>query len=65
MNIKYNQPIEVTKEQYDLLMKECAGMIAGRYDYESGKYYIKVWLMSCSDFVSTVISKSEPKQPPK
>lgn len=40
--IKYDTPFEVTKEQYEQLMKQCDGLVAGRE--EKGKYFIKVWL---------------------
>ena len=41
--IKYDVPIEVTKEQYTAIMTYLAGVCAGRE--ESGKCYIKVWVM--------------------
>ncbi len=43
MEIKYNVPFEVTEKQYNRLMVDCAGIVAGRK--EKGKFFIKVWLM--------------------
>lgn len=44
MGIKYDVPIEVTKKQYDKLIKTFAGIIAHRKD-KDGKYWIKLWNM--------------------
>lgn len=55
MEIKYNQPFEVTEKQYHRLMSQCAGVVAGRKD-ASGKYYIKVWIMSWLPEVKKVIA---------
>lgn len=53
MEIKYDIPIEVTKDQYRILMRECCGIVAGRE--ENGKYYIKVWLMEYANYVRRII----------
>ena len=46
ISIKYDTPIEVTKEQYNYIMREFSGLVAGRT--EGDKYYIKVWRMGCA-----------------
>ena len=43
MDIKYDTPIEVSKEQYKRLIIQFAGVIAHRN--ENGRYWIKIWLM--------------------
>ena len=55
MEIKYDVPIEVTKSQYEILMNDCSGIVAGRI--EDGKYYIKVWLMRYKDMVTKILNK--------
>ena len=42
MEIIYDTPFEVTKEQYKVYMTQLAGIVVGRE--ENGKYYIKVWM---------------------
>jgi hypothetical protein len=54
MKIEYDTPIEVTKEQYHLVMTEASGIVAGRID--NGKYYIKVWMMSYANYVVKLLS---------
>lgn len=44
--IKYDIPFEVTKKQFDNIIKNCGDIVVGRYDDEEQKYYIKVWRMS-------------------
>lgn len=51
---KYNTPIEVTKSQYNRLMVECAGIVAGRE--ENGKYFIKVMIMKYVSIVRNVLT---------
>ena len=53
MEIKYNIPIEVSQTQYNRLMNECDGIVAGRK--EDGKYYIKVWLMKYVNYVKDIL----------
>lgn len=43
MNILYDVPIEVTKEQHSAIKSKLAGCIAHRI--ENGRYYIKLWLI--------------------
>ena len=40
--IEYGQTLEVSYQQYHVLMKILSGCIAGRS--EDGKYFIQVWL---------------------
>ncbi len=53
--IKYNQPIEVSKSQYDNIVKLFAGLVAHRYDEDTKKYYIKVWSMKYAPKIKYVI----------
>jgi hypothetical protein len=48
--IKYNEPIEVTKEQKDKLTTVLSGVIAHRTD-ENGKHWIKCLLMRYSETI--------------
>lgn len=43
MRLVYNVPVEVTRKQYGVLLSRCGGRIATRYDYASGKFYMKMW----------------------
>ena len=52
--IEYDKPIEVSKKHYDKLMSDCAGIVAGRE--ESGKFYIKVWLMKYVHYVKMILA---------
>jgi hypothetical protein len=45
-DLQYDTPVEVTKEQLRELMRKFNGRIAGREDKETGKCYIKLWMMS-------------------
>lgn len=42
VKIEYDTPIEVSKEQYQVLSTQFCGIVAHRE--EGGKYYIKVWV---------------------
>lgn len=48
----YDTPFEVTEEQYHRLMTGCREMLAGMT--ENGRYFIKVWLVSRSNFIRKV-----------
>jgi hypothetical protein len=41
--IQYNQPIEVTVDQYELIRTRLAGGVATRK--EGGKYFVKLWII--------------------
>ena len=45
MEIKYDTPIEVTREQYYRVIKKFAEIVAYRID-KQGKYWVKLWVMS-------------------
>lgn len=47
--LKYNIPVEVTKEQYDRLKVEASGIIAHRQ--ENGRYWIKLLLPKYKQYV--------------
>ena len=53
MKIKYDTPIEVTKSQYNRLMTECDGVVAGQE--KDGKFFIKVWLMKYKQMVLDIL----------
>lgn len=53
IKIKYDTPIEVSEKQYRHIMKEFAGLVAGRVD--KGKYYIKVWGMKYAPMIAHVL----------
>lgn len=55
IEIKYDTPIEVTKEQYNVLVKDMAGVVAHRE--ENGKYYIKVLLMQYAKVIEDFLKK--------
>lgn len=54
MIIKYDVPFEVTKNQYNALMKDCSMIVAGRID--NGKYIIKVWMMKYVKYVYLILN---------
>ena len=41
MQIIYDTPIEVTRDQYNIIMNHAKGICAGRE--ADGKYYVKLW----------------------
>lgn len=53
IEIKYDQPIEVSADQYHVIMRKLPGVCAGRY--EDGSYFIKVWLMKYVDQIQKII----------
>ena len=55
MEIKYDTPIEVSENKYDFLMKEYAGVVAGRRDPLTAKYFIKVWVMAYKNKIKQII----------
>lgn len=54
IEIKYDQPIEVSADQYHVIMRKLPGVCAGRY--EDGRYFIKLWLMKYSETIQKIIS---------
>lgn len=57
MIIKYDEPIEVSQDQYTFLIKEYSGVIAHRED--EGKFYIKVWLMGYANKISKYLYETK------
>ena len=54
VKLKYDVPVEVSKEKYDFLMREMAGIVAGQE--KLGKYFIKLWHPSYKKAVEKVIN---------
>lgn len=52
--MKYDTPIQVTEAQYNVVMRKCSGIVAGRVD--CGKFYIKLWMMKYSKFVLQILN---------
>ena len=48
MEIKYDTPIKVTKEQYQKIIKKFSQIVAHRID-DDGRYFIKLWAMEFRD----------------
>ena len=55
IDIKYDVPIEVTKTQYEYIMRQFSQLVAGRI--EGGKYYIKLWGMKYKDYLIKVLEQ--------
>ena len=60
MEIKYDQPIEVNKKQYDAVRTKFAGIVA--YSKIGDKYFIKVWLMQFAPFIKIELEINAEKQ---
>ena len=56
MEIKYDIPFEVTKEQHDVLINHFAGVVCGRED-KDGKFWIKVWIMGYKKQIIEYLTK--------
>lgn len=57
MEITPNIPIEVNERQYKAIMKDWSWVVAGRT--ESGKYFIKVWMMKYKSHILAILKKFE------
>jgi hypothetical protein len=60
MEIKYDMPIEVTRNQYAYLTNPdngLTGTFAHRYDSELKKFYIKVWMLKYIPLIKEVLNK--------
>lgn len=57
-SIKLDTPIAISKDQYNLLMRVFAGMVAGRKD-ENDQHFIKVWYKSAIPYVEKVINENQ------
>ena len=51
--LEYNKPIEVTENQYRVIMTQLAGICAGKE--EDGKFYIKLWMTKYKKNVQQVL----------
>jgi hypothetical protein len=56
--MKYNVPFEVTKNQYTALMNNLAGIVVGRFDDLSGKYFIKVWHTKYNNLIVNILKQT-------
>jgi N-methylhydantoinase B/oxoprolinase/acetone carboxylase alpha subunit len=54
MEVKYNTPIEVTESQYNILMTDYSGIVAGRK--EDGKFFVKCLIMKYANYVKKILS---------
>lgn len=54
IELEYDKPIMVSCIQYNYLMLNFSGVVAGRTDGEN--YYIKVWLMKCANLIKKYLS---------
>lgn len=54
MEIQYDKPIEVSQKHYNILMNDCAGIVAGQ-EIEV-KYYVKVLLMKYHKYVKQILN---------
>ncbi len=55
MELIYDTPVEVTSTQYRKLMVDCAGIVFGREDAETGKFFIKLALPAYKEYVKQII----------
>jgi len=55
-DMKYNVPVEVTKNQYFKVIVEFAGVIAHRID-DDGRYWIKLWWPKYKKELITFLNK--------
>lgn len=61
MKIEYDTPIEVSEQQYNFLIHEFRGVVAGHRS--EGKYFIKVWYMRYAHLVETYLEPKETLTP--
>lgn len=57
MKIEYDTETEVSKEQYQYLIKNFAGVVAHRES--EGKFYIKVWLMQYAKSIENFLNSKK------
>lgn len=57
MIIEYDKEIEVSEEQYLLVLKEFSGVIAHRQ--ENDKYFIKVLLMKYAGLIERILKNKK------
>jgi hypothetical protein len=54
--MNYNEPFQVTPDQYRALMNKCSGIVAGRVD-EQGNHWCKVWRMKYKWMVEKIMQE--------
>ena len=59
MDIKYDQPFEVTEKQYKALTNAGASNIGCLRKDDDGKYWYKMWLMSEKKFIQKILRDNE------
>lgn len=57
ISVKYDVPIEVTKEQYEHIVPRFRNIIVHRKD--KGKYYIKLWYMQYKGLLEKVLEETK------
>ena len=55
IKIEYDQPIELTGGQYQIMVKHFSGIVCFRRD--GIKYYMKVWFMKYAKQIEQVLNK--------
>ena len=55
MKIKYNTPIEITREQFNRVVPMFPMIVAHRI--KNGRYYIMLWVMSYKDALIRILNK--------
>lgn len=55
IELQYDTPVEVTKDQLREMMRLFHGTIVGRED-DNGKCYIKLWMMSSKNRVEQYLN---------
>lgn len=55
MSIEVNQPIEVSKKQYDFIVSNFSGIVFHRK--QNDKYFVKVGLKKYIPYIEAILSK--------
>jgi hypothetical protein len=56
VKIKYDVPFEVTKKQYEIIVRDFSGVMC--HMVKDSKYYIKVWLMAYAKYIKQVLNNN-------
>jgi len=59
IELKYNTPVEVTREQYRRITNRFKMIVAHRRD-DQGRYWIKLWVMEYKEAVERELNKKKP-----
>ena len=57
IELKYDQPIEVSETAFNIIMNQLSGTCCGRKE-DNGKYYIKPWMMGYINEIKNVIAQN-------